>query len=287
MRIGILAMVALTLACFGGSAALVRGEEPAALSGLVPQGELRPRSPELLDELDEARINMDLLKMEVEADRKQIERMMTVLGETKLQEIQGLSRGPIIGGNYPDEREARIKQFEEGLGETRSHFVTKSKQLARERRRVAALEDQLGLCPKLPTTTPATVREPERQQLSWNDAQQLLTLVLKGVGAVQRWTGNGNGNGNGTGTGNGPGRPAAPEERRAPEQGGQKDAEQFLNSIRRGIERWQKDTPPAPEPAREAEPAREPEPAPELAPEGRPAPEPSTRRASNSIRGPE
>jgi hypothetical protein len=259
MRIGILAMAALALACFGVGAAVVRAEEPTASTRRVPRGESRSGPQELLDELDEARITRDLLEMVVEADRRQIQTMLTVLRDTELHELQGFSGGPVLSGSNPDDREARIERYKERLEVTRLEFVSKSKQLARERRRVAGLEDQLGLTTAAPTTTPATALGSERQrrQLSWKDAEQILNLVLKGVESWQRGTG--------------PVRRPAPEDEDRlapePEPGKRKDSERLLDWIRRGIERWQQDSPPAPTPVPEPKPAPEARAAPEPAPE--------------------
>jgi hypothetical protein len=271
MRIGILAMMALALACVDVGAALVQAEESTPSTRRLPRGESRSGRQELLDELDEARINRDLLEMVVEADRKQIQTMLTVLRETELQEVQGFSRGPVLSGNTPEERETRLNRYKEQLEVTQLEFRSKSKQLGRERRRVAELENQLGLTTTAPTPTPtptpahtpATARGSERRPLSWNEAEQILALLRKGVESLQRGTG--------------PERRPAPEDRLAPEPGARKETERFLDWIRKGIERWQGDSPREPEPAREPapEPKPAPEPAPAPAPEARSAPEPA------------
>src|SRR3954469_15873206 len=112
MRTRLLVVAVLALGMRGGVAAQA-GEDPSPVLGESQGGLARDdRSPESSrltrsfqgrddptrleaerqerrDELDEARINGELLEMEVEADKQQIRKMMGVLRETELLAIQG------------------------------------------------------------------------------------------------------------------------------------------------------------------------------------------------------
>src|SRR5690348_8956959 len=95
------------------------------MCGTLAWGRGEPRSQDLLDQLDEARINRDLLEIEVEAGKHQLQKMLRVLGETELQAIQGFAEGPVIGGSDHADRAARVDRYKEKLAETRESFVRK------------------------------------------------------------------------------------------------------------------------------------------------------------------
>jgi len=210
---------------------------------MIGRGEPAPargdaRQQGLLDQLDDARINRDLLEMEVAADKAQIEKMMTVLRETELLPIQGFSQGPVIGGSDQEERAANLEKYKKKLDRVCAEFVIESKELSRERRRVAALEAELGLTAAAsgaPNPTPA----PARAARSLADAERVLDLILRGVETWQRAN------------------PSAPDERSSPppppapsptpEDRPLKDAERFLDLLRRGIESWRRDPSAPPE----------------------------------------
>jgi hypothetical protein len=224
----------------------VRADSPASA------GPGEAKRQRLLDELDDARINGDLLALEVEADKAQIQRMMTVLRETELMAIQGFSQGPVIGGSA-EKREEAIDRYRQKLDQVSRNFVIKSKELSRERRRVADLEAQLGLAAAGPPASPAAAPRSTRAVRSLADAERVLDLILRGVESWQR--------------GNAP----APDERTTPPPSPSptpgdrplKDAERLLDLIRRGIESWRGDSPKAPEERPAPEAGSEPDPAPE------------------------
>ena len=157
MRTRTRAAAVLALAIIGGAADSVRADAPPSPTRrpprggpLIGRGEPAPargdaRQQSLLDQLDDARINRDLLEMEVAADKTQIQKMMTVLRETELTPIQGFSQGPVIGGSDREERAANLEKYRSKLDRVCADFVIKSKELSRERRRAAELEAELGL----------------------------------------------------------------------------------------------------------------------------------------------
>ena len=121
--------IILSLTLLGLATAPMRGQEPD-----------RQQPDDLLDRIDEARIRVDLLEMEVAADRRLFQKMLEVLRETELLQVQGVASGPVIGGSSPEEREVNIARYERKLDEVRDRFVERSRELGRERRRVAELE---------------------------------------------------------------------------------------------------------------------------------------------------
>jgi hypothetical protein len=224
MRRQRLATALLALTAIGGVSTTTRAEGP------LPPSRGEPRHERLFDQLDDARINRDLLELEVAADRAQIESMMRILRESELTSIQGFSHGPVIGGMSPDEREANLQRYRKKLDQVCREFMVKSKELARERRRVAELETELGLLSAVAPLLPG--RAPARGEHLRPDAERLLDLLRKGIDAWSR-------------------DPApTPEERptpdtrstpeRAPEEDSWKDAERLLGLIRKGIEAWRR-----------------------------------------------
>ncbi len=244
MRTRTRAAAVLALAIMGGAVNSVRADAPPSPTRrpprggpLITRGEPAPargdaRQQSLLDQLDDARINRDLLEMEVAADKAQIEKMMTVLRDTELLPIQGFSQGPVIGGSDRDERAANLEKYKKKLDRVCAEFVIESKELSRERRRAAALEAELGL-----TAAPDPAPPPARAARSLADAERVLDLILRGVETWQRAN------------------PSAPDERSSPppvppptpEDRPLKDAERFLDLLRRGIEGWRRDPSAPPE----------------------------------------
>src|SRR3954447_19741185 len=91
------------------------------------------RSEDILDKLDESRVQVELLEMEVAADKKLVQKMLEVHTEARLQR-----------GDQPDERKADIERLTRMLEEVRADFVKKSMELSRARRRLAELEERAG-----------------------------------------------------------------------------------------------------------------------------------------------
>jgi hypothetical protein len=214
----------LALAILGGVGGAVRAESPPAPS--PPRGEAARQA--LLEQLDDARVNCELLGLEVESLMAQIRKMMTVLRESELSALQGFSQGPVIGGGSAEEREANIKNYQHKLDRVCGEFALKSKELFHERRRVAELEAQIGLAVTAASPPgPASARAARLQK----DAERLLDVIRKGIESWRREA------------------PAEPEERPgpkgrlepgpAPDQDLLKDAERLLDLIRRGVEAWQ------------------------------------------------
>lgn len=245
MRRGTRAALVLALAISGGGADAVRADAPSSPTRRPPIGRGAPaptrgdaRQQSLFDQLDDARINCDLLEMEVAADKAQIEKMMAVLRDSELSPIQEFSLGPVIGGSNADERAANLERYKKKLDRVRTDFVTGSKELSRERRRRAALEAELGLTAAA-SAAPSPAVAPARAARSLADAERVLDLILRGVETWQRAT------------------PSAPDERAspppypapspAPEDRPLRDAERFLDLLRRGIESWQRDPSAPPE----------------------------------------
>jgi hypothetical protein len=214
----------LALAALGGIAGPGRGESPPAPP--PPRGEAARQA--LLDQLDDARVNRELLELEVESLRAQIRKMMTVLRESELMPMQGFSQGPVIGGGTSDGREATIKNYQHKLDRVCGEFANKSKELFREQRRIVELESQIG-----PAVAGASPPGPgaERTARLQKDAERLLDLIRKGIESWRRDP------------------PPEPEERPIPrgrpepgsasDQDLLKDAERLLDLIRRGVEAWQ------------------------------------------------
>src|SRR5262249_51516325 len=140
-------------------------------------------------------INCDLLEMEVAADKQQIQKMMQVVREAEITPIQRFSESP-VSGDEPDGRAATIVRYRKKLDEACAHFVIKSKDLSRERRRVTELEDRLGLGAAASAGPSSPVLA--RGGRSWDDAGRALDLILRGVESWQR------------------GNPAAEQDRREP-----------------------------------------------------------------------
>jgi hypothetical protein len=226
MRGGIQAVSILALMVSGGAAGVVRADSPPA----PPRGETARQA--LLDQLDDARINRDLLEMEVAGLRTQIQTMMAVLRETELMPIQGFAQGAVIGGNGPQERESNIKQYRKMLDRACGDFALKSKELFREQRRAAALEAQLGpTLSYLPASPLPPAEGPPRAERLQKDAERLLELIRKGIEAWRRDP------------------PSTPREQLAPGERSEppqaldpslrRDAERLLDLLRRGVDAWQ------------------------------------------------
>jgi hypothetical protein len=211
-----------------------------------------------LDRLDESRASCELLKIEVEALRTQLQKMSAVLKESELVEIQGFSGGQTLGGDSSDERKARLQSYKEKIDGVREDFLIKSKALSREQRRLARLETE-----RLLTTASAT---PQPGGLRRDDADRLLDSILKGVETWQRASS--------------PTPPPPSSDTRTsdtdrlldlvrkgletwqgspspkPDDAQSKDVDRILDLIRKGVETWQGPTPPPASPAPSpAEPA--------------------------------
>jgi hypothetical protein len=248
-------MAVVALAIIGGLAVPARAEDPDS-----PRARAEARRQRLLDELDDARINHDLLELEVGADKDQIRRMMTVLRESELARVQNFSQGPVLGsGGGPEGREAVVAQYEKMLDRVHQHFVMKSKELYREERRIVELEAKLGLA-RATSASPAPA--PGRAERSAAETQRLLDLVLRGIETWQR--------------GNAPDR--APDERLTPpapapapgdrDRGlGLGDAERLLDLVRKGIEAWRREPQDGPDDRPESKPAPADQPKPKPAPD--------------------
>jgi hypothetical protein len=218
MRGQIMVGAVLALVITAADAGMVRAEDPPAPA--PPRSDATRQA--VLEQLDDARINCDLLELEVESQRSQIRSMMAVLRESELVPIQGFSQGPVVGGSNAAERETNIKSYRYKLDQVCREFVLKSKELHRERRRVGALEAWLA---------GARESEAERAVPLHKEAERLLDLIHKGIEA---WRGDS---------------PAEPQDRfgpkRRPESGPAPDqdllkgAERLLDLIRRGVEAWQ------------------------------------------------
>ena len=104
---------------------------------------------DLLDELDGANARVAVLEIEVEVDKALLKTMLKLLKETGLQELQGFSNGPVIAGKDADERGSRIKKFEMKTDELKTELTARTRDLGRERRRVASLEERTKRNPVL------------------------------------------------------------------------------------------------------------------------------------------
>jgi hypothetical protein len=236
-----LAVLALAMLCDVADAV----EAPPAASLRTARGDARRQG--LLDELDSARIDRQLLEMEVEADARQIQDMMTVLRNTELHSIQGFSGGPVIVGSSRDEVARKVALYTEKLDAVRDRFVGGSKELGRVRRRIAEYEEDLHIAsptsPARPSTAPAAVDPGDAI-----DADRILDLILRGLAAWGRV---------------GPPPPLAAPRPRAEERpsleelGLPRDADQILDWIRRAIERDRKAAEPEPTPTPGSETRRE------------------------------
>jgi hypothetical protein len=111
-----------------------------AMAQQPPRDQPEQKTEELLDQLDEVRIQVELLEMEVAADKKVVQKMMEVLTEARLQR-----------GDQPEERKADIVRLTGMLEEVRADFVKKSMELSRAKRRVSELEERRPKAAKVPT----------------------------------------------------------------------------------------------------------------------------------------
>jgi hypothetical protein len=91
------------------------------------------QSEDLHDQLDEARVQVELLEMEVAADKRHFQKLLDVLREAGLQR-----------GDQPEERKADVERLKRMLEEVRMHFAVTSKELSRARRHLAELEGRAG-----------------------------------------------------------------------------------------------------------------------------------------------
>ena len=251
MRTGTRAVAVLALAIIGGAADAVRADFPLSAGRRPTRGgpllrrqasrrppEASARQQGLLDQLDDARINRDLLEMEVAADKAQIEKMMTVLRDTELTPIQGFSLGPVIGGSDQAERSGEPREVQERAG-SRLYRVCDREQgpepgAASRGGSSKPSSASLRRLQRPPTRPCAALRAG-----SLPDAERVLDLILRGVETWQRAT------------------PSAPDERSSPppppgpsptpEDRPLKDAERFLDLLRRGIESWRSDPSAPPE----------------------------------------
>lgn len=83
---------------------------------------------------------IELLEMEIEADRAMLRKMMAVLRETELQKIQGFGTGPVIGGKNREEQEAAVAKYAERYDRLRREFSNRCKELSKLRRRASESE---------------------------------------------------------------------------------------------------------------------------------------------------
>lgn len=196
------------------------------------RGETRQR--ERLDELDEARVNVELLEMEVDADRDQIRKMVKALNEAELQGIPGFADLTSTRSKFKID----IDEYKKRLAEVRSRFADRSTKLARERRRLAELEKGVTIAS---TPPPA----PTPREFGMKDVDRALDLILRGVETWQR--------------------SAAPAP--SPAERPSMDAERLLDLIRKGVEAWQQSPSPS---SSSSPPALTPTPTP-TPPQGRPS----------------
>ena len=96
-----------------------------ALAQEPPRDQPEQQSETLLDQLDEARIQVELMEMEVAADKRVVQKLMEASTEARLQR---------------DEPKADIERLTRMLEEVRADFVKKSMELSRARRHLAELE---------------------------------------------------------------------------------------------------------------------------------------------------
>ena len=82
------------------------------------------------------------LEIEVDVDKAQLQNMLKVIRETELQRVQGFSHGPVVAGKDKEEREANLDAYTHIYQKTRAEFAKKNRELSRERRRVASLEER-------------------------------------------------------------------------------------------------------------------------------------------------
>lgn len=73
--------------------------------------------------------DVELLEMELEADRMQLRKMMTVIRESELQKIQGYTTVPAIGGGTQQERDAALEKYKQRFERLRAEFSQRSDQL--------------------------------------------------------------------------------------------------------------------------------------------------------------
>jgi hypothetical protein len=219
--------MALALVVTGGDAGVVRAEGPSTLPPPAARSEAGPQV--LVDQLDDARVNCDLLELEVESLRTQIRTMMAVLRASELMPIQGFPDGPVIGGSSAAERELNIQSYKHKLDRVCGEFAVKSKELFRERRHVAELEARIG--PAVAAKTPPAPASDRAARLQ-KDAERLLDLIRKGIDAWRR-------DDSAAEPEDRPGPKGRPESGSAPDPDLLKDAERLLDLIRRGVEAWQ------------------------------------------------
>ena len=255
------AAAVLALAIIGGDADVVGADAPPLRPAARPgrtvdrarragsaRGDARQQS--LLDQLDDARINRDLLEMEVAADKMQIEKMMTVLRDTELTPIQGFSLGPVIGGSDQEERAANLEKYKTQARSRLCRFRDQEQgaepgTAARGRSSKPSLASQRR--PRRPPTRPLRLRvRRARWPMPSGSSTSFSAGSKPGSVPIRRRPTNG------------------PHPRRSspsptPEDRPLKDAERFLDLLRRGIESWRRDpsAPPEERPVPEERPRPE------------------------------
>jgi hypothetical protein len=111
-----------------------------ALAQQTRRDQPEQRSEDLLDKLDETRVQVELLEMEVAADKKLVQKMLEAHTEARLQR-----------GGQPEEPKPDIERLTRMLEEVRANFVQKSMELSRAKRRLAELEERRPKAAKVPT----------------------------------------------------------------------------------------------------------------------------------------
>jgi hypothetical protein len=206
MRGQIQVMAVLALMVMSGAGHVLWADTPPAPTPTPSRNEVARQA--LLDQLDDARVNRELLELEVEVLRTQIRNLMAAM--TAVQ---------------PGNPEINNKEYQQKLDRACREFALKSKELYRERRRVGELEAQLDLAAAAVQPSPSPGSAPERAARLQREAERLLELIRKGV---ETWRGD-----------SPPAPDGRPRPKPAPEQDLLEDAQRLLDLIRRGVEAWQ------------------------------------------------
>ena len=138
------------------------------------------RSEELYDQLDEARLNVELLTLELDAEKHQLRQQAPMIKNLVFgygAGFGGSGEGVSFYGKPPSpeeaekERQKALSEFREQYNQLKVATLETSKKLRRERRRVSELEKRLGEPP-----TPESHPDLDRRL---KDVDQKLDRVLR------------------------------------------------------------------------------------------------------------
>lgn len=114
---------------------------PAMAQQPDDEGGRRRRPDKLAEEIDEARVRVELLEMELQADREHLRRSFTSLRSAESR-VRG-SGQPEMPEEFREQQAKFAAEMRKQIEEEKARFVERSRELAREKRRLEELERRL------------------------------------------------------------------------------------------------------------------------------------------------